>query len=181
MKLVAPLGIAAAAIIVVGAAIGIGVYRAHLVGAQPTAQVHPTPTPTTVSTPIATATPTPAPGATPVPVPSAPPQSNAVVGTYWTCVSDQTAAGTADHGLDAKLRAEGGARSPVCQKALSPSPGAYAFPVPVGHFTPFQSCGVLVANIIDPSQGQLPPSQWISADEQLFNHSWTTGAPSGTC
>jgi hypothetical protein len=173
MKLL--IGLVAIVLIAAGGITGLAAYRAHLA-----AQVLPKPTrsaATSASTP--TPTPTTAPTTAPTTQPANPPA--ALVGTYWGCTSDQTDAGVVLHSEDSRTEAQGGVRSAVCQHDMRLLPGAYAFRVPVGHFTPFQFCGITVANIIDPYQGVLAPSHWIAADELLYDQRWNDGAPSGTC
>lgn len=178
-------GVLVAVLIVAAGVTAAAAYRAHTNAGAPgtptspagTASV-PTPSPTGASSPAPTETTTPA---APSPAPTGPATPIALIGTYWTCTSDQTGAGTIDHSEDGQIRAEGGVRSALCQKDVKLAAGAYAFRIPVGHFTPYQFCGITVANIIDPYQPQVPPSRWIAADYLQFDQSWTEGAPSGTC
>ena len=176
------IGLLAAALLIVGLAATVTAYRGNLPWA------HPTPTPSAVGS-VSAARPTPTPTAaqpTPAPTsvaaqPATGKGSAPLVGTYWVCTSDQTDAGVVLHSEDAQIEAQGGVRSPTCQRDMKLVPGAFAFRVPVGHFTPVRFCGVLVANILDPWQGHLPPSHWVASDELLYNYNWTQGAPSGTC
>ncbi|MBO0702397.1 MAG: hypothetical protein J2P38_05660 [Candidatus Dormibacteraeota bacterium] len=153
------------------AAVAIAASRDHPGTSRPVAHVSSTPTPAagTSAAPMATAT--------------------RAAGIYWACETDVTASGLVEPSLDPGIEAQGGAVSPICEQALQiegvlkPGSGGRAFQVPVGHFAPFHFCGVTVANIVNvvPGKSDVPPSQWIAADYELYSADWSQSAPSGTC
>lgn len=185
------IGLLGAAICCAGVVAGLTAYRDH-VDAGPTAQVRAT-APPAAGSPAAVST-SRSPASATTPAPAAPPATptarpTPAGGTYWVCQADVDAAGAVEHSLDAGIESRGGVISPVCQRALEiegilkQGSGGQAFQVPVGHFVPFDFCGITVANIVNvvPGNIDVPPSRWIAVDYQLFSADWSQGAPSGTC
>jgi hypothetical protein len=189
------IGLLGAAAVCARVIVGVNAYRDDMGGARPLAQLHATATPSArpPATPSATAAPAPAPTTAPAraSAPTVAPTGEQATasGTYWVCEPDVNASGVVQHSLDAAIEAEGGVISPACERALQidgilkAGSGGYAYRVAAGHFTAFFFCGVTVANIVDvvPSDINVPPSQWIAADYELYSANWAQGAPSGTC
>jgi hypothetical protein len=176
-----------AALVVVGVLIGAGAAYVASERLQKTPvavrTAPPSPHVTLAPSPLATAPTTtsapPAPAAaaaTPAPVSSAP-----AVGIAWACASDQSDDGTVDPSSDARLEADGAVPSTFCQQHMTGlEPGAHAFRLPVGTFTPFPHCGGTVVNIVDPFDRQGPPAAWLGYHEYLFGQDWNS-IPEGVC
>lgn len=115
---------------------------------------------------------------------TAPPR---LVGTYWTCESNEGDGGTVTAG---RPPPSGAVRSRLCdfdygrQGPGQPRPslprGIRIWRVPVGTFTPFHRCGVMVMNVVDPYDTQAAPATWPRPHELLYDARWHQVRP-GSC